>query len=189
MAKKQNVYGSLDLDVIKKEMEGIMQYLQSLIIETLADEIRWTSTSTGGMAPSIISTIEDKIKTSIIVLYDFVSQLEVIVKNEGISDFVIEHIDNIRLKMNEIQNYYLQREPSSLVHRYETIKVGENKKTGRDKIATIKCATKEQQIRTRSEVQKKILQILPKLGQLESLKKEIQIKGGTDIPPSLIGYI
>lgn len=186
--KKNNVYSALDFDVMKKEMSSIMKYLQSLEIEKLIDEVKWSSTQNGGMAPSIISTIEDKIKTAIIVLYDFVSQLEVISKTEGISEFLLKHIDNIRNKMNEIQEYYLKRDPVNIEHRFEIIQAG-TKKNGEPKILTIRCATKEQQIRCRSDVQKKILQILPKLNQLESLKKQIVLKGGGDTPPSLIGLI
>lgn len=179
---KQNVYAALDFDVIKEEMGGIMRYLQSLTIEKLTDDVKWVGTPTGGIAPRVVSSIENKMSTAITTLYDFVSQLEIIYKSEGVSEFLLENIDNIRAKMNEIQDYYLTREPLDMDHRY--IEVESKKKT-----ISFLAATAEQQIKTRSDILKKTLQILPKLSQLESVKKEFNQRGGGDTPPSLIGII
>lgn len=185
---KQNVYTALDFEQVKKQVGEFLEYLQSLVIEKLEDEITWTSTANGGMMPSVVSSIEDKLKTAIVVLLDIVLQLKVIHKNEGITEDLEHFIETSRSKVNEINDYYKKRPLKEVNHRYTTVSGGITAK-GKEKILTIRCATKEQQIKTRSDVHKKVLQILPELGQLETLRKEFNQRGGGDTPPSLIGII
>lgn len=185
---KQNAYTSLDFEQVKKQVGEFLEYLQSLTIEKLEDEITWTSTANGGMMPTVVSSIEDKLKTAIVVLYDIILQLKVIHKNEGITPELEYFIDISRSKVSEINDYYKKRPLKEVSHRYQTVSGGVTAK-GKEKILTLRCATKEHQIKTRSDVQKKVLQILPELGQLETLRKEFNQKGGGDIAPSLIGII
>ena len=184
MAKKNNVYKSLDFSVIKQELLNTMSYLETIDVEKIDDDIEFKATARGGIAPSIVSSIENKLKTCIILIFDFVSQLEVLYKTEGMTPYIADLIDSIKEKMEELQKYYLKRHPKTLSHRkaiYTSPKSG--------KKVTFLAATVQDQIKCRSDIQKKILQILPKLSSLLEAKKEINIKGGSDIPPSLNGLI
>ena len=62
--RKSSVYSKVNFNTLKKELEGIMGYLQSeKVDDTLQDEIDWKINQKGGVNPSIVSTIEKKIET------------------------------------------------------------------------------------------------------------------------------
>ena len=61
--RKSSVYSKVNFNTLKKELEGIMGYLQSeKVDDTLQDEIDWKINQKGGVNPSIVSTIGSSFK-------------------------------------------------------------------------------------------------------------------------------
>lgn len=191
MAKKKNIYSAQEFELTKEELRKTIEHLESQVIEDLIDEAEWKSNSMGGMTPYIISSIEDKIKTIVVVILDTAQQLKVISENEGLSNFVEGKIFSLKSKVRELQDYYTDRHPLSMQHRFMTMekkvkpKATKNKQIGEEpKIVTLKleAATKEEQTKVRSDVLKKLLSLTPILNSIESNEEDKLLKGGGEVP-------
>lgn len=57
--RKSSVYSKVDFKTLKKELEGIRGYLQfEKVDDTLEDEIDLKPTKAGGLAPSVVTSLE-----------------------------------------------------------------------------------------------------------------------------------
>ena len=61
MAKKPSVYSKVDFKTLKNELFGTMKYLSSeKVDDSLVDDIDWKINKKGGVNPSVVSTINNK---------------------------------------------------------------------------------------------------------------------------------
>jgi hypothetical protein len=187
MAKK-NIFSIGDLAKIKEEIDKSLSELAGLSIEDATDEMDWRSGVNGTKTPYIISSIEDKFKTAMVVIIDSVEQLKVIHTEEGYSKYVASKVLILENKLGQIQDYFEKRMYSDVSHRFlEKEHIG-----ARGKVISLRleAATKEEQVKTRSTIQKQIFRIIPMLNTLKSVSgEEIQIKGKKDVPISLKGLV
>ena len=190
MAKK-NIYSAADLNKVKEELDKALSELASLPIENAIDEMDWRSGINGTQTPYIISSIEDKLKTAMVVIQDSVEQLKMIHTEEGYSYYVETKLYIISEKLAQIQDYYEKRTYSDVSHRFLENEV--TKLTAKGPKTTklrLPAATKEEQTKTRSMIQKNIFKLLPVINALKTTSgEEIQLKGKKDIPTSLKGLL
>lgn len=186
----KNSYLNLDLEKVKVELERNISYLAAIDIENLDDDIEWeTDAYRVTPIPRIIATIEQKLSSFHSLIKDCISQLEVITKIEAsVSDFVIHCLDVLEDRLNSLMGYFENRPPESITVRTHFIDVT----TAKGKTVTITkiAANIPKQIENKVSIQNKVLKLLPIINMLrEDRKKEILVKGGKDIPASLIGRI
>jgi hypothetical protein len=179
--RKSSVYSKVNFNTLKKELEGIMGYLQSeKVDDTLQDEIDWKINQKGGVNPSIVSTIEKKIETQLSTVDTCSKILKVIFEKEGLSDLVKISIETLTFKLDEIESYYEAKPISEIQKRYTT------KTFSNGKDITFMVASREDRIASRTRVIEKIFKIKPLITELETMKEEIVLKGGYDIPESMM---
>ena len=186
MAKK-NIYSGADLIGIKEELNKALSELATLPIEGAQDEMDWRSGVNGTKTPYIISSIEDKLKTAMVVISDSVEQLKVVQQEEGFSNFVESKVFILENKLQQIQDYYEKRTYSEASHRFmEKDHIG-----ARGKVIQLRleAATKEEQVKTRSTIQKQILKIIPIINGLKTDVGEATELKGMEIPIALQGYV
>jgi hypothetical protein len=185
---KKNLYSGAELSGIKSELDKALTELALLPIETSEDEMDWRSGVNGTRTPYIISSIEDKLKTAMVVISDSIEQLKVVQQEEKFSDFVESKVFILETKLRQIQDYYESRTYSEASHRFlEKDYIGAKGKVIK---LRLEAATKDTQVKTRSTIQKQILKLIPAINALKSEKgEEKQAKGNKGIPLSLQGKI
>lgn len=145
MVKKISIYSKVNFKTLKKELEGIMTYLQSeKVDETLTDEFDNKPTKNGGIAPSVISSIEKKIETQLSTLDTCSKILKVIFEKEGLSDLVKNSIDTLTNKLEEIEKYYEEKPISEMQKRIVYIP------TSKGTMMRAVAATREDRINSRT---------------------------------------
>lgn len=189
MAKKKNVYSQVSLGGLKEEIDSIVEYLSTIDPESLTDEVDWKVTQKGTM-PMIVAKIEEVLDNALINVKDCSLMLVNIVEIEGVSEYIINHLDTIKAKLNEIQEYYKKRPISAIEHRRLVYSVP-GKATAKNpnpqtRSLSFLVATKYQQIAYRSRITKKIYEAVPILEKLQSLKDEADFKGDIQLPPSFL---
>ncbi len=187
MAKK-NIFSGAEFAGIKEELDKALSELASLPIEDAIDEMDWRSGVNGTKTPYIISSIEDKLKTAMVVIMDSVEQLKVVQSEEGYSKFVEQKVFILEQKLSQMQDYYKKRVYSDVAHRFmEKDHIGAK---GKVIGLRLEAATKEEQVKTRSTIQKQILKIIPIINSLKTEQGEkFERKGGEDLPLALQGYV
>lgn len=186
MAAK-NIYSGAEYDGIKEELNKALSELAALPIEAAIDEMDWRSGVNGTRTPYIISSIEDKLKTAMVVIVDSVEQLKVVQTEEGFSKFVEDKILILEVKLAQIQDYYKKRVYSDVTHRFMELDHTVHSSKGTKVIKLrLEASTKEEQVKTRSTIQKQILRIIPTINSLKTLQgEEIRVKGVKGLPLSL----
>jgi hypothetical protein len=183
---KKNIYSGANFEEIKLELDKALSELALLPIEKATDEKEERTGINGMKTPFIISSIEDKLKTAMVVINDSTEQLKVIYNEEGMTDFVSRKLYIIKAKLDQIQEYYKSRTYSEIKHRFYIETVTKFTSKGpKDIEIKLPAATKEDQVKTRSNIQKQILRVIPILNQIGSSTEEILIKGDKEIPLSL----
>ena len=180
MAKFKTLFTNANIDYIKEEVDKSLIEIHHTDFETLEDEVAMRTIGMGGKVPYIISSIEDKINTTVTVLDDTIEQLKAIRNEDGYNDFVVTRCDTIKVKLSELQEYYRERTSKEVTHRFKDHTMY-NKK-GDPFTYTIECATKEQQIKQRSGAQRKILKILTALDYLLQEEEAKRLKGNMEMP-------
>lgn len=181
MAKKSSVYSKVNFNTLKKELEGIMGYLQSVKVDdSLEDDIDWKFNTKGGVNPTVVTTIEKVIETQLNTVDTCSKILKVIFEKEGLSELVKNSIETLTSKLEEIETYYDKRPISEIQKRYTT------KVFSTGKPITFMVSSKEDRISSRTRVVEKIFKVKPLITELENLKEDIMLKGGYDIPESMM---
>lgn len=186
MAKKKSIYEGVSYEVLKEELQDSIAYLKSEPVEELKDRIEWKATKTGGIMPSVISVIEEQIDLQIGVIEKCSRMLKSIYEQESLSDFVQSNIDVMIDKLSEVQQYYRLRPITAIEDRFVLEEVSDKKsKTG---VKTIRFLSNKREniIKTRTATQEKILKLQPIIGELESFKETVSLKGGYEIPESML---
>lgn len=183
MAKKKNPFQSLDLAQVKIELTRNVEYLSSIDIEDLQDDITENITSNGGVVPIVESSIEQKLDSFVVLIKDSVDQLKYITDIEQeVSEYVDTLLQKLKIHMKEIQDYFEKRPPESLcVRNWVTMKT--NRKTKHTYEMKKLVANIPTQIKTRSKILKIMLELQPKVAMIEEAKgDELTIRGGKAIP-------
>lgn len=176
MAKQKNVYDGVSYDKLRNEVKEIIVSLALEDTENIEDSIHYKQTAKGGVIPSITSTIEAKIETDLITIETCCKILKSLVDKEGLSEFTLYGINALTDKIKQIQSYYETRPISKIKDRLLKLRYGKGT------IVETLAQTKENQKKSRIKISEKILKIIPLIGELESLKEAIQVKGGYEIP-------
>lgn len=180
-AKKTSVYSKVDFTVLKNELFSTMEYLTSeKVDDNLEDDVDWKFNKKGGVNPQIVSTIEKKIETQLNTVDTCSKILKVIFEKEGLSDNVLNAIQTLTNKLNEVEDYYSKKPISSLDKRYVT------KVFSKGNPITFMVSSREDRIASRTRVLEKIFKIKPLITELENMKEEIILKGGYEIPESML---
>jgi uncharacterized coiled-coil protein SlyX len=181
MAKKSSVYSKVNFQTLKNELFGTMKYLAAeKVDDSLEDDIDWKINKKGGVNPSPVSTLEKKIETQMNTVETCSKIIKVIFEKEGLSELVKTGIETLTDKLNEVENYYAERPISEMDKRYVT------KVFSGGKPITFMVISREDRINSRTRVLEKIFRVKPMLTELETLKEEIMLKGGYDIPESMM---
>lgn len=186
MAKK-NLYSTTQIDTLKRELIGVVDYLQALNLSEIKDEIDWKVSAKGGMIPSIISTEEKIIETVLGEIRKSSKVIAAIYETEGVSDTLKWQIDVTVDKLKELQDYYFRININDLDHRRLEIPIGKNK-DGTPKIMKIVAASREDQIRSRSKITESVLQILPLIDVIKGIKS-VEARGGGDISEAMERFL
>lgn len=178
--RKSSVYSKVNFNTLKKELEGIRGYLQSeKVDDTLEDDIDLKPTKNGGNAPTVVSSLEKKIETQLGSIDTCSKILKVIFEKEGLSDLVKNSIETLTAKLDEIELYYENRPISEMQKRF----VFYEGSKGRVRIL---ANSREDRIASRTRVIEKIFKIKPLITELDNMKEEVILKGGYDIPESMM---
>jgi len=181
MAKKTSVYSKVDFKTLKNELFGTMKYLSTeKVNDSLEDDIDWKINQKGGVNPSVVSTIEKKIETQMSTIDTCSKILKVIFEKEGLSELVKTGIETLTSKLEEIEAYYAERPISEMSKRYVT------KTFSTGKPITFMASSREDRIASRTRVLEKIFKVKPLVTELDSLKEEVILKGGYEIPESMM---
>lgn len=181
MPKKTSVYSKVDFRTLKNELFSTMKYLAAeKVDDKLEDDIDWKINKKGGVNPSVVSSIEKKIETQMSTIDTCSKILKVIFEKEGLSDPVKTAIETLTAKLEEIENYYAERPISEMAKRYVT------KVFSTGKPIQFMAASREDRINSRTRVLEKIFKVKPIITELENMKEEVILKGGYDIPESMM---
>lgn len=179
--RKSSVYSKVNFNTLKKELGGIMGYLQSVKVDdTLEDDIDWKFNAKGGVNPTVVTTVEKVIETQLNTVDTCSKILKVIFEKEGLSDLVKNSIETLTSKLEEIEQYYDEKPISEIQKRYIT------KVFSSGKPITFMASSKEDRIASRTRVIEKIFKIKPLITELENMKEEVILKGGNEIPESML---
>lgn len=184
MAKKKSIYEGVSYDILKEELQDSIDYLLQKNVNELKDRIEWKPTKTGGIAPSVISVIEEQIMLQVLTIEKCCRMLKSVFENEEMSKFVQTNIDAMVNKMEEIQIYYRQRPITEITDRFEERTTTDKK--GNTKTITFLTNKEESIIKMRTDTTEKILKIRPLVKELENFKETMSIKGGYEIPESML---
>lgn len=184
MAKKVNVFSNTQLSILKRELLGVIDYLQFFKPEEVIDDVDWKATSTGKVMPAIVSSVEDQFKTCVSVIDQSITMIKAVYDTEGLSEMLQYQIDETAKKLEEINNYYFEQPISSIIHRRLEVPMGGTKKNGEAKMFSVVAATRDKQIQARSTITKLIAKIVPQLESVQSYK-EHDVRGGKALSESM----
>lgn len=172
--KKISIYSKVDFKTLKNELFSTMKYLASeKVDDTLTDDVDIKFNKRGEPKLTPTSTIEKKIETQMAVVETCSKILKSIFDKEGLSDDIKLAIETLTEKIEQVEDYYSKRPISELTKRY-------------NKNPHILIISKEDRIVSRTRVLEKIYRVKPIITELESMKEEILLKGGYEIPESMM---
>lgn len=189
MAKAKNPYQNLDLEFVKGELTKSVNYLAIIDIDSIDDEIETVVNVRGGSAPTVISSVEQKLDSYIVTIKDSITQLKYITSLEGeVSTFVESLLVKLEKHIFYIERYFLARPLSKIKNREHLIPMVTVK--GKPYTARIIAANIPAQIKSRSKFLNIILSIKPVVsGIKEARTEELKTRGGAEIPVSLLDFV
>lgn len=180
MARKLSIYSKVDFKKLKKELFNTMEYLASQKVnDELKDDIDWRLNKKGGVNPTVVSSIEKQIETQMNQIETCSNILKVIFEKEGLSENVKKAIEILTLKLEEIETYFDERPISEINKRYAVEIIS-------GKSMSFMAASKEDRINSRTRILAKIFKVKPLITELETMKEEVILKGGYEIPESMM---
>jgi len=176
MAKKQSIYSKVNFKTLKNELFSIMKYLAAeKVDETLEDDLEPKFNKNGEVKLTVVASIEKKIETQMAVVDTCSKILKTIFEKEGLSENVKIAIETLTAKLEQIEAYYEERPISELTKRHKLY--------GKSNILVI---SKEERIASRTRVLEKIFRVKPLITELENMKDDVILKGGYEIPESML---
>lgn len=180
MAKRVSIYSKVNFDTLKNELFSTMEYLASQKVDgNLKDDIDWRLNKKGGVNPIVVSSIEKQIETQMNTVDTCSKMLKVIFEKEGLSENVKNAIETLTSKLTEVETYFSERPISKMNKRYATEIIG-------GKSMSFMAASKEDRINSRTRILEKIFKVKPLITELENMKEEVILKGGYEIPESML---
>ena len=174
MAKK-NTYTKVDLDLVRDEIISNVNYLASIDLSKLDDEIKWVTLATGQTAPKITTSVEEKLNSFSNLLKDTIEQLKYVIDSQK-EVTATDKLLLIKLKgyLDLMEMYFKNRPIESLVDRvHEEIKTS---KRGTTYKVELMAANVPQQINNRSKIFKHILTSKPLISQIEDFSNSVEIE-------------
>lgn len=184
--KKLNIYSSTQIELLKQELIGVVDYLQDLDLHKITDVVDWKPTRTGSMMPSIISTEEKIITTALGVIKQSATIITAIFEAEGISETLDYQINVTIDKLQEFQKFYFSKSIPSITDRKLEVPMGTDKK-GNPKIMRVIAASKEDQIIARGKITESVGKIIPMVDILKTYKGTTA-RGGVQKTPAMIRF-
>lgn len=186
---KRNPYKNLDIDSLKRELLVNIEYLSSININALDDDIEIVTLATGSVAPSIVSSIEQKLDEYIMLIKDSIDQLNHITYIEQeVSEFVEKLIDKLEKLVLDLEEYFHRRPPGSTKLREHRIEM-KSKRKGTYYVRKI-AANIPTQNKNRSKILKIILQLKPIIQQIREMKEDEKLlKGNKEFPFSMMDFM
>lgn len=183
MAKKKNTFSIVSTDVLRKELVGVIEYLNAIDLQVLDDDIEEKVTKTGGTTPIVITTIEKKIKTCIGVIKQSVTMIKAIYDSEDkADDLLLEQIDITSKKLEEFLDYFFKIDIVNIQHRYAQMR------SGRGRATPVVVASKDDQIQARKYITEEVAKIVPML-EIVKAYKEISAKGDKELDEAMERYL
>ena len=167
------------MSVLKQELTNNLDYVVDFPVANIEDDIDYKPAAKGGINPTVVSTIEKKLKTCIGVITQCSKIVLSIYDKEGIDTKLTFIIGILVDKLKEIQSYY-EGSPINLIE-HRRVTYNSSKKS-----ITFIASTKEEQIQARQAIYESILKLLPLIEKLEDVQNKIQVKGGYEIPESMM---
>lgn len=186
MAKKKSIYEGVSYDTLKDELQDHIEYLKMEPASELKDRIEWKPTKTGGPIPTVISVIEEQLDLQVGIVEKCCRMLKSIYEQEEMSSFVQRNIEAMIDKLAEIQLYYRERPITEIEDRFVFEDFPNPKKKGEMKTIRFLANKKESIILKRTTTQEKILKLQPIIKELESFREAVIVKGGSEIPESMM---
>ena len=181
MARKTSIYSKVNFSTLKNEIFSTMKYLAATKVDdSLEDDIDWKINKKGGVNPTVVSSIEKKIETQMATMETCAKMLKTIFEKEGLSEDVKLAIETLIEKLNQIETYYSERPISEMKKRYVT------KVFSKGNAITFMASSIEDRITSRARVLEKIFKVKPMVAELENMKEEVILKGGYEIPESML---
>lgn len=181
--KKKNIYSSTQIDRLKRELVGIIEYLQALDLENIQDKIVMVSGVTGGTQPRVVSSIEEVIETVVGEIQRSTNIIMAVYETEGMEDILQQQINITLERLDSLQDFYYTQLPNDMRHRILDIEAGV-RRNGEPRIFTIVAATEEKQIKIRGRITEKILNILPKIDIIKEYNSST-VRGGVEATPAM----
>lgn len=180
MAVKKNLYASVDIDKLEKEINSHINYLESFDVFNIEDDVNFNAFP----KPQVISTIEKKITTVLRVIQSSANIALALYDKHGMTPF-IEHMMEVTIScLKDVQDYYETLPIDKIEHRYSSGITYDKK--GNPRTITVMTNSKEDQIAARVMITEKILVILPLIEKLEEVKTSVALKGDKEIPESMM---
>ena len=180
MAVKKNLYASVDIEKLEKEISSHIEYLEHLDVFHITDDVNFNAIP----RPQVISTIEKKISTALRVIQSSANIALALFDKHGITPF-IEHMMFTTINcLKEVQEYYDTKPISKIDDRYAEGITYDRK--GNPRTAKVMANSKEDQIASRVMITEKILVILPLIEKLEEVKAAVALKGDKELPESMM---
>lgn len=182
--RKQSIYNNIDLEDVKTELQRNINYIDSIDILDLDDEIEIDYSSYGTNCIQVIERLEDKLTSLIILIKNSIEQLKYITDLSEADEFVEGSFIALTEAINIMVKYYDERPPELLENRvYELVR---KKKNGDSYTVKKTIANISRQIKSRSTVQKIILQLKPLISNLQEKREDqVLLKGNKQIPVAL----
>lgn len=180
MAVKKNLYASVDIEKLEKEISSHIEYLENLDVFNIADDINFNAIP----RPQVISTIEKKISTALRVIQSSANIALALYDKHGMTPFIEHLIFTTTGCLKEVQDYYEGFPISKIQHRYAEGITYDRK--GNPRTAKVMANSKEDQIASRVMITEKILVILPLIEKLEEVKAAVALKGDKELPESMM---
>jgi len=184
--KKTSIYSPTQIDTLKRELLGVVEYLQALDLPNVKDVIDWKPTKTGVM-PTIVSTEEDIIITAVGVIKQSAGIIIAVFETEGMSETLQYQIDVTVNKLNELSDFFFGKNLNDISIRYIEINNGFDKK-GNPKIIRAVAATRERQIQVRGRITEMVQKIIPMIDTIKSYKT-VTARGGVEITEAMRRYL
>jgi ribosomal protein S6E (S10) len=184
--KKVNIYSATQLEVLKKELIGVVDYLQQMDLMKIADIVDWKPTRTGGLMPSVISTEEKIIKTAISVIKNSATMITAVYESEGMSEMLGYQIGVTIDKLKEFQDFYFGKSLLDIEDRKLEIPMGKDKQ-GKPKTMKIVVASKEDQIIARGQITESVSKLIPMIDVIKGYKGNVA-RGGVEKTPAMIRF-
>lgn len=170
--KKKNIYKGIEYENLKKELNGIVGFVEQLDCNNIVDDI-----DDEGAIPRIIARIEDKIKVTLSTIKEAISILAIIVEEEGNNKYVEDKVFIIKNCLSDIQYHFSEKPIDKLEHRelnYISIKGVPSK---------LLIRSTYQQVTDRTIITKKILEILPFIDLVgDKTTEAVEVRGNSETP-------